>query len=238
MTRKHTTACMFLLMLAWPMVVTGGPTTGKYLYTEPDAAAGGGIKGEIVMPKKPIAAVFALPPDEPRFVYKGKITGPKNRGFLFEGLPVRQYDLIVVFDDEFYEGLRLNRGENTLSQRDIKLVENILNKSEPFFNEKVIHRLEGKTGYKQEARCICTFLRAKGAALASIGYSGHRRSFKLALLMDVGPGWQVVRTREIYTIFAKPEKGIVRHAYREYLGGIRVIDNIKDIGKISLSKVN
>ncbi len=52
----------------------------------------------------------------------------------------------------------------------------------------------------------------------------------------VGPGWQITRTREIFTAFVKPEAGVVKHVYAEKLGGIRVTDNVKDIGKISLDR--
>ena len=63
------------------------------------------------------------------------------------------------------------------------------------------------------------------------------RSFKLALLEDVGPaGWQVTRTREILRqeVAAGEPRGLLPCKFNPALSGIRVIDTVKDLGEIVL----
>lgn len=238
--------------------------SSTYLYTKTDPSAGGGIKGEIAGTGQPLIGVFALPPHEPRFVYRGTVRGG-GREFVFSGLPVAKYDLILLFEDMIYEGLNLNRGENTLTSKDKQLIKEIIDKSERFFNKKIIYRMAGTTGkLTGTARCICTFRRTAKSSYDSYvhpnvihpnvrrdsadhkrqsnsGQSSqkgqHRHSYKLVLLQDVGPGWQVERTREIalgwITGTVYPE-----HAHRKYLSGIRVTDSVKDLGKINLTKAD
>ena len=63
------------------------------LYTATDPSDPGGIRGIIANPRKPILQILAMPPEEPRFVYQGKVTG--DQGFLFEALPMGIYDLLI-----------------------------------------------------------------------------------------------------------------------------------------------
>jgi len=204
-----------------------------FLYTKSDPSATGGIQGSIASPGLPIEQVLALPADEPRFVYKGKVTGSNRRSFLFEGLPMRKYDLIVIYKDRFYEGLRLHREPNTLTKEDRKKVKNIVNASEPYFKKKFIHRLEGTTGRGNTARAICTFVRDTSSAE---GHREFRRTFKLLLFKDVGPGWQVTRARDLYPVSYEPGAPLPRHNYAAKLGGVRVTRSIKDLGEIKLTR--
>ena len=164
------------------------------LYSKTDPSDTGGIKGSVITPSKAIVQILAIPPDEPRLVYVGKLMGSDKREFLFENLPMRKYDLVVIYDDEFYEGLNLNRGGSTLTYEDQDKIKATVDKAEKYFLKKTIHRLEGETGRGNEARCIVTYLRDK----ASTNGSDYRRSFRLIMLKDVGPGWQIVRTRDLY----------------------------------------
>jgi hypothetical protein len=145
---------------------------------------------------------------------------------------MRKYDLFVIFEDRFYEGLQLTRGEEMgLTSDDTALIEKIIQKSEPFFTVKVIHRLEGKTGDGSFARCLCTFLRDA----PSRGGTGYRRTFKTVTLKDVGPGWQVVVARDLYPLFVPPERGRIKHNFCGALMGIRVTDYVKDMKDIDLA---
>jgi hypothetical protein len=215
----------------------GQVSTGAYLYTPPDPSAGGGIRGRISAPDKPLAAAYALPADEPRFVYKGAVAGKDKREFSFAGLPTGKYDLLLVFDDVFYEGLTLARKDDSLAAKDRESIEAIIAKTEPYYTTKTVHRLGGQGGTSGEARCICSFFRAKESVgfIDGAVYPDHRRSLKLVVLEEVGPGWQVVKTREIHTAMVKPGTGLLAHVYRHNLGGIRVIDQVKDVGDIDLS---
>ena len=63
------------------------------------------------------------------------------------------------------------------------------------------------------------------------------RSLKLALLEDVGAvGWHLVTTREIIRqeVAGNERKGVLPHKYSAALGGIRVVDSVKDLGEIRL----
>jgi len=212
------------------LVSTNGRAERDRLYTRPDPSCKGGIKGRISSPGLPLQQVLALPPDEPRFVYEGKIVGPGRRAFLFEGLPMRRYDLVAIFRNSLYEGLELLRGENTLTKSDLEKIHYIVGESEPFFTRKIIHRVAGQTGRGHFARCLCTFLRDK----PSKGNPLFRRTFKLLVLKDVGPGWQFVRARDLYPVFVEPEYAQPRHHFTKALTRVRVTDYVKDLGDIDL----
>lgn len=231
------------LFLSAPAPAQDKNTPERYkLYTTTDPAAKGGITGHVTRPGKPIEQVLAIPFDAPEKVYEGQIEGDDKRSFRFTGLPMRKYDLIVVFDNSFYEGLQLQRGEDTLTDDDRKKVETIVQKSEPFFTHKFIHRVEGTTGRGNQARGICTFLRAKGSELLWEKHEGKwnredfRRTFKLVILKDVGPGWQVVRARDLYPIWTSPTFAKPTHHFTASLSRIRVADTIKDLGDLDLTK--
>jgi len=201
------------------------------LYSKPDPSAGGGITGRIVNPKDPVLEVLAIPPDEPRLVYRAHVGGSGRREFSIHGLPMRKYDLVVIYDDKFYEGLNLHREENTLTAEDRSKIEATVQKAEPYFTKKIIHRLEGTTGRGNLCRCICTFMRDR----PSTNGRQYRRAFKVVILKDVGPGWQVVRTRDIYPTWIEPSKVRARHTYTKKLGGIRVTTSVKDVGELNLN---
>lgn len=200
------------------------------LYTKPDPSSTGGIKGKISYPSMPIEQILAIPPDEPRLVYEGKRDGTS---FSFSGLPMGKYDLVVIYDNAFYEGLRLHREDDTLSYEDKSKIDMSIMKSEPFFNVKTIHRLEGTTGRGNMCRAICTYLRDK----LSEDYSGmkmYRRTFKILILKDVGPGWQIVRSRDLYPLNIDLENKAPAHFHCDAISGIRVSDYVKDLGEITL----
>ncbi|MEM7396216.1 MAG: hypothetical protein AAF492_28100, partial [Verrucomicrobiota bacterium] len=200
------------------------------LYTKPDREATGGIKGRILTPKTPIVQILAVPADEPRLVYKGDVSGPNQQSFSFKGLPMRKYDLVVIYNDRFYEGLNLIRGDDTLTTEDRKKINATIQKSEPYFTKRTIHRMEGKSGRGNEARLVATFLRDR----ASTNGSDFRRSFRLFVMKDVGPGWQVVRSRDLYPTWTKANFANPQHFYNKNLGRIRVTDSVKDVGDIIL----
>ena len=227
-----------VVFLFFAGVASAQVSTGKHLYTKPDRSAAGGIKATIAQPASRLVEAFAMPAAEPGNVYRAHVTGSDRSGFVFTGLPVGRYDLLLVFADAFYEGLTLSRRGSDLSEEDHRAIENIINKSEPYYLEKTIHRLEGRVGDAGKARCICTFFRKK----ASVGfvdgktYPDHRRSLKLVLLEHVGPGWQVAKTREVHTVMVKPGTGDLKHRHRKALAGIRVLDKMKDLGEINLAE--
>jgi hypothetical protein len=213
-----------LLMVAGLSV---GVEERSRLYTDPEADSPGGIQGKIVSPADPISQILAIPPDAPEKVYKGEISGDWTE-FKFTGLPMRKYDLVVIYEDAVYEGVQLHRGESTLTEEDEAKIEAIVLKSEPYFTKKIIHRVEGETGQGNLARCICTFHREDGMKV--------RRTFKLIMLKDVGPGWQIVRARDLYPLWTNPDLAEPPHHHREALAGVRVADSVKDVGELNLNE--
>lgn len=218
---RRTLAVFFgVLILALPSVATAQ----AFLYTQPDPAAKGGIQGRIVEPRLPLLQVLATPRSHHERVYTAEIDGTQRDSFRFTGLPMDRYDLVVIYDDRFFEGVRLNRGDNTLQPTDVAQIEEIINRSEPFFSVKIIHRLEGQTGRGGTARAVCTF-----------GRERLRRTYKLVLLRQVGPGWQVERTREWLAINLSEGGEIAsEHNFVDELSGIRVTDHVRDLGTLRL----
>jgi hypothetical protein len=211
------------------------------LYTAPDPASPGGIKGHVTKPEAPIEQILAVLTVNPELVYLGEVSGPKRDQFQFKGLPVGKYDLLVAYDLGFYEGMQLQRDKSTLTPEDLGKIEAIIQKSEPFFLKKSVHRVEGETGRGNLARCICTFLRDKPSDLLLETFEGgskrpdFRRTYKLVLLKDVGPGWQVVRARDLYPVWMSPRHAVPEHHFSTALSQIRVADQLKDLGDLDLS---
>ncbi len=207
------------------------------LYTPPDPDSTGGITGMITKPGKPILEILAMPPDHPELVYEGKVVGSNRQGFLFEKLPMAKYDLFVIYENEFYEGLELSFVPDTLTDKDRKSIETIVKASDPFFNKKIIHRVEGTTGRGNFARCVVTQYR-DGPGTVTADYEAmkgvSRRTFKLIWLKDVGVGWQVVQKRDLYPVTAAMNLMTPTHHFSKVLSKIRVTDQVKDLGEISL----
>lgn len=206
------------------------------LYTRPDPSATGGIKGTVASPDMPIEQILAIPRDEMSFVYEGALTGTSRRDFVFENLPMRKYDLVVIYNDRFFDGVRLHRETSSLTAQDLRNIDASIQKSEPFFNHKTVHRVEGDTGRGNFARAMVTYLAAKKLADEKPRVKPHRRTFKLVLLKDVGPGWQIVKTRDLYPLSVFPNEGNPSHHVAPALSDIRVADSIKDLGQLHLTR--
>lgn len=211
-----------------------GPSTGKYLYTKPDSLAQGGISGSIGRPDRPIVEIFASPPSEPRKLYRGTVSGIDRRQFDFKGLPAAKYDLFILYDKTFYEGLTLSREDNTLTGDDKLDIKRTVEKSETFFEKKKILRLEGQTGKGSQARAMVKYLRFRRSVdYLGEGHDDPRRSLKLVILKQVGPGWQIVRSREFDVRFFK--RGVsINPRHNAKLSRIRVIDSVKEVGELNL----
>jgi len=207
----------------------GAAPENTYLYTKPDDTATGGITGRITSLSDPIELILATPAAEPEKVYKGELD---------KGLPAGRYDLIVFYKGAFYEGLTLSRDGNTLNELDLEKINTSLQKSEPYFPEKFMHRLEGLTGRGNQARMIVTYSRAKGSHLTFTTYKGqyeredHKCTIKLVMLQDVGPGWQITKARNYNPVWIKPGTPLPKHHFSSGLSKIRVAEETKDIGNL------
>jgi hypothetical protein len=230
-----------LLSLA-TLCAAAEPMERTRLYTAPDAASKGGLKGRVTKPALPIEQILATPTADPEKVYQGEVSGTKREAFEFKGLPVGKYDLVVVFENEFYEGLQFQRDKSTLTPDDLAKIGASIEKSEPYFPKKVVHRIEGETGRGNAARAVCTYFREKGSDLLLTQFEGgffrpdFRRTFKLVLLKDVGPGWQITRARDLYPIWSDPKRPLPQHHFSAQLSSIRVADELKDLGELDLTR--
>ncbi len=217
-----------LVLLAALVGFSAGAQERHRLYTKTESKDTGGIRGVVKNPNVPIVQILAMPPDEPRFVYEGKLTGPNNQGFIFENLPAARYNLFVIYDNEFYEGLELHREKSTLTKLDREKILYIVDESESFFPNKIMHRMEGSTGRGGLARCLVTQYRPR---------TPLRRTFKLIWMKDVGPGWQVIQKRDLYPINANLNNLKPKHHYSAVLSKIRVTTEIKDLGELDLKRI-
>lgn len=239
-------------LIIMPLLLTAAPyvnpniTERTRLYTPPDRSAAGGIKGRVVQPKKPIEEILVMPPDEPKKVYKGVISGDDKQSFGFSNLPMAKYDLFIIYEDEFYEGFRLSREPDTLNAKDREGITKIVMASDPFFNNKIIHRMEGTTGRGNFARCLVTQSRdqsAPGEVVEGEGFgvtmAKHlgRRTYKLIWLKHVGVGWQVVQKRDLYPVTVPLTELNPKHNYSKKISGIRVTNNLKDLGEIDFKSL-
>lgn len=219
-----------------PSPKIGGEYKSSLLYTPPDPSATGGL--HLVSPL-PLDFAFAIPESNQEHVYKGTL-GSDEKDISFSGLPVSKYDLVLVTKDRFYEGISLNRDENSLTQQDLASIEEILSRSIPFMNVKRTEAVKGTPGDNGQATGLVQWMRAGGNLLnqnADLMVGHQIRSLRLAFLADVGPGWQVTGTREIIRTDVFPDMlhGLLGVTYVDDLKGIRVVDSVKEIGPVNLS---
>jgi len=241
MRLRWLTVLSFTLLLPIPVLLAGkvtGTQQSSRLYTKCDPAAPGGFHARLVAFANPVQQAFAIDNGNPKLVYQGTVT-EGGKEIQFTGLPTAIYDLVLVAPDRFYEGCRLARDPDTLTDRDRSNIAFTVNKSVPFFDTKKIHRCEGATGRNGKVRCVLQEVRTHPVTLqdATVRTDIQVRSIKLAFLEDVGEiGWQMVQTREILRTEVGPTdiKGILPHCYLPVLGGIRVVDTDKDLGELNL----
>ena len=242
---KTSVALLLALTLFLPLMALAaekgrgtGTVQSSQLYTPPDPSATGGLTGRLEPAAKPVVAVLALAVDNWKLVYRGTLEDG-GRAFAFTGLPVGRYDLVVVTADAVYEGLTLARADDTLTADERKAIEAAILKSTPFFDTKRMHRSAGVGGEEGKARVFLQEVRTRPVTLqsAEVRNDIQVRSLKLVLTECAGrPGWALVNTREIIRqeVTEGQVKGLLAHHYVPRLGGIRVVDAVKEAGVITL----
>jgi hypothetical protein len=236
------------------------------LYTKPDPNATGGIRGTLVDAPSEVLGVLAMPQKFPNVSSLDDVEGggsAKNarninkdmtnqvylatlgadNAFSFYGLPPGKYDLLVLCENCFYEGLLLNREEHSLTEADNKAIKAKLAESNPFFNVKNQHRIEGQTGSYGKARIVEQEVRTLPVTLQSAEVLKHIqiRAIKLCLMESVGSSklgvhWELKKTREITRQEVGPPdtKGVLPGFYCKALQGVRVSSSVKDVGALAL----
>lgn len=237
-----------------------GTTQSSKLYTE--SSAPGGISGQIANPPSEILAIFAISREKMKTIQTtallkgGTRSDAKYRiavhiahltpdnSFSFAGLQEGVYDLFVLLEHDYYDGLVLNRRGNDLTPVDSKTLREKIQVSNPYFNEKHIARLAGTTGRAAKARVLVEELRTLPVTLqdASVRADIQTRSIKLFLMEDVsvtgGPAWAVEETRELVRQEVGPPdtKGRLPEFFCKALSGILVLDTTENLGTIRLTK--
>jgi hypothetical protein len=219
-----------------PAPSVGNEYKSLLLYTPPDPSATGGLR--LVSPV-PLEFAFAIPESNQEHVYKGTIAGDQKE-VSFANLPISLYDLLLVTRDHFYEGISLNRDENSLTPKDLSSIEEIFSRSIPFMNVKRTETVKGAPGDDGRATALVQWMRIGGNLLNQNDdlMVGHQiRSLRLAFLADVGPGWQVTGTRELLRtdVFPDMPRGLLGVTHVDDLNGVRVVDSVKDLGPVNLS---
>jgi hypothetical protein len=237
------------------------------LYTKPDPWASGGLRGVVAGNPSEVLGVLAMPQRFPNVSALANVAGGdaaknarninkdmtnevflaalgENNAFSFHGLPPGKYDLFVLCENCFYEGLLLSRDENTLTEPDVRSIRAKVNESNPFFNVKNQHRLEGQSGTFGRARVLEQEVRTLPVTLQSAEVLKHIqiRSIKLCLMESVGTSklgthWEMKKTREITRQELGPPdtKGPIPGYFCKALQGIRVTTSVKDLGTITLA---
>lgn len=229
--------------IACAAMAAAGPYTGTQqssrLYTPPDPAAPGGLRGALELPAgRTVQEVLAVSRSDPIRVYRATVDR-STASFVLEGLPVGYYDLVVWCSDAFYEGLVLWREPSTLTEQEREAVTAHLKDCVPFFDTKRVHRCEGRGGPAGQARCVLQEVRTRPVTLqdASVRSDIQIRSLKLAWLEEVGGGrWQLGGTRELVRQEVGPgdARGVLPHYFSERLRGFRVVDAVREVGVMSL----
>lgn len=209
------------------------------LYTRPDPASPGGLRGRVVAAAGAggALAVLAKPRDDFKGVY---FAAPaKDGAFAFSGLPAGRYDLVVVCEGALYEGLRLTRKPDALSPEDRDAVAKALSTTNPFFETKRCERMEGRPGETGEAVVLLQEMRMRPVTLqsAEVRRDIRIRSVKIALLADVGAGWSVTETRELLRTEVGPHDAVrtpLPCVHTPALAGHRVADAVAELGVLAL----
>lgn len=240
---------------------------GINLYAKTDPSAGGGLRGMIAGNPSEVLGVLAMPQKFPNISALADVEGGAatknarninkdmtnqvylaalgaNNAFSFYGLPPGKYDLFVLCENCFYEGLLLSREVNTLTESDVRAIKAKVTESNPFFNVKNQHRIEGQSGSFGKARVLEQEVRTLPVTLQSAEVLKHIqiRSIKLCLMESVGTSklgthWEMKKTREITRQEMGPPdtKGLIPGYFCKSLQGIRVATSVKDLGTLTLA---
>jgi len=225
-----TTHLLLLLALAAAQPAMAQP--GR-IYTKADPNATGGIEGEVE-----VALTHAIAVNRDReHVYLAQLSD-EGRKFKFAGLPVGKYDLVLVgHNRELYEGLVLGSDLSSLSTVSRKNYETRATKQDEFFNRSHIHVVgfdHDRILALVERLSTRKILKGSGEPLGK-----NLRRLEVLELTMAADDWQVAGTRHLYREgepIGSTEPEFFRHEHVAELGDIRVINEVKSLGKLPLRK--
>ena len=204
------------------------------LYTKPVAGATGAISAKV---DAELTHAIALNRDYSQ-CFRGDLADG-GKSFRIAGLPTGKYDLICVTKaGQIFEGVEVGEDGSKLPADSIKHSEARITKADTFFPKAKVHRfglIEGgeKMMLFVERIRDTLILRQSGETLNS-----NLRRIEVVELIKAKDDWQMLNTRHIYREEAPmvPNMPFFTHKFVPELGNVRVIDSIKDLGSISLSK--
>lgn len=204
--------------------------TIQRIYSAPDPAASGGIKGSVN-----VTMTHALAVEHDRVhVYRGTL-GDGNKSFRFDGLPTGKYDLVLVTTDgAVYEGLALGEEKRELPAGSMEHLKARVTAQDAFFNRALIHRV-GFDG--ENALAFVERIRDKQILKQdATTLNATLRRLEIIELAQAGDDWQVTTARHLYRE-EQPPNGInnLKHGFVRELGNLRVVETPKDLGSIKLS---
>ena len=218
------------LLAALVLVPCARADTEQRIYTVPDPAATGGIRGTVN-----VTVTHALAVDHERVhVYRADMSNG-GKTFVFPHLPVGKYDLVLVTNDaKVYEGLTLGDEKKDLPAGSMENLQKCVAAQDAFFNRSKIHRIgfDGDNAFVFVERIRDKpILKQSGETLKAT-----LRRLEIIEIAQAADNWQVTINRHIYRE-EQPLNGVndLRHLYVPEMGGLRVIDRVKDLGSILLS---
>ena len=206
------------------------------IYTKTRPEATGGITG-----KAPSELVHAMAVERDRVrVFLADLTDG-GKTFRFEHLPVGKYDLVLVTKDgAIWEGLALGDSLLPLSVTSAENLEKRIKLADTFFNRYKVHRAGlGMLDESGDGMVLALVERLRPNDV--LKQSGERlnqtiRRLEVIELHQATDDWQMVGTRHLFregeSIPITPE--FLNHTQIPELGGLRVVNEIKDLGTVSL----
>lgn len=199
------------------------------IYTAPDPAATGSLKGRTA---EPLTHAVAVERDRAR-VFRAALDDD-GRAFRFERLPIGKYDLVLFTrTGTVYEGLALGETLRLEGASDQNFRRRI-DAADGFFNKTQIHR----AGLSADGETLLAFverfrandvLKQSGEALGQMV-----RRFEIVELTRAADDWQMSASRHIYREGEPVVPEFRKTVNLPALGNLRVVREPKDLGEIPL----
>ena len=221
---------LFLLLL-WLAPGLLAADTVQRIYTVPDPAATGGIRGSVG-----VVITHALAVNHDRIeVYRAEMSDG-GKSFVFPHLPVGKYDLVLVGQEHIvYEGLNLGdeKPPADLPPGSLEHLKTRVGAQDAFFNHFKIQR----AGY-DGANALLFVERTSDRQILrqdATKLNATLRRLEIIELAQAADDWQVTTNRHLYREEQDPH-GIdfLQDAYLPELGNLRIIDSMKDLGTVRL----
>ena len=206
--------------------------TEQRIYTAPDPAATGGIRGTVN-----VVVTHALAVNHDHVEVYRAVMSNGGKTFQFDHLPVGKYDLVLMTADaKVYEGLVLGDEKRDLPAGSMEHLKARVSAQDAFFNRVVIHRIgfDGENAFVLVERISTRAILKQNAEKLN----ATLRRLDVLELAQAGDDWQVTTARILYRE-EQPPNGIndLQHGYVRELGNLRVVDGVKELGSISLSSL-